>query len=179
MTPIPRHTLRDSPALTLRPVNEHDAPALNALIGGLSEPDRRARFHGAVSGVSEFRLERMTRVDSCRELALVASVRGRFGDALIADARCVIDATGHDAEFALMVATAWRGRGIGALVLDALRRAASQRGLRWLYGSVLADNTAMLALVRRCGFCCTPHRGDRQRVVVETCLQPAGHALPA
>jgi acetyltransferase len=153
-------------------VRAQDAPALDELIEALSGPDRRRRFHGAVSGVSRARLERMAAIDPRHELALVVTAEESAGETLVADARCVVDGTGQDAEFALMVAPHWRRRGIGEHALDALRRAAAQRGLRWLYGSVLADNAPMLALVRRCGFHCTPQRGDRHRWSVEICLQP-------
>jgi acetyltransferase len=172
MLPIERWTLPDGTPLLLRAVRSHDADALNALIEGLSPLDRRWRFHGAVTGVTRTRLEHMTRVNPGRELALVVTTTAVAGETLVADARCVTDATGHDAEFALMVARTWRRRGIGEHALAALQCLAAQRGLRWLYGSVRADNAPMLALVRRRGFHCTPQRGDRQRMAVEARLQP-------
>jgi acetyltransferase len=176
-TPHPSRRLADGDTLVLRPVGAHDAPALEALIGGLSPRDRRWRFHGAVNGVTPGRLARMTVVDPARELALVAV--GPVGGLVLADVRCVIDvgdvgdvgdAGDTSAEFALMVAAGRRREGIGATALRELRRAARARGLRWLHGSVLADNLPMLGLLRREGFQCTPHRGDATLVVVETCL---------
>jgi GNAT superfamily N-acetyltransferase len=79
----------------------------------------------------------------------------------------VIDDTGHGAEFALMVAAAWRRLGVGSLVLGALQSAANEAGLRWLHGSVMADNAPMLALMQHSGFLCAPSRGDAGLVAVE------------
>jgi len=45
--------------------------------------------------------------------------------------------------------------------------AAAERGLRRLHGSILADNTAMIALLQRCGFVCTTSRYDARFVVAE------------
>ena len=55
------------------------------------------------------------------ELALVASIEGT----VVADARCVIDASGDGAEFGLMVAQGWRRRGLASRCLDALASAAA------------------------------------------------------
>jgi acetyltransferase len=172
-------TLADGTPLTLRALRESDAPALNELIDELAPLDRRRRFHGAVGGVTTAWLTRMVSVDPQRELALVVTAQRRGREHLVADARCVIDATGQDAEFALMVGGGWRRRGIGQRALLGLADAAAQRGLNWLYGSVLADNLPMLTLVRRCGFLGTPHRSDRRLIVVERRLQSAVSAVAA
>jgi acetyltransferase len=167
--------LADGSAAALRPVRSHDAAALQALIEGLSPRDRRWRFHGAVRGVTPERLDGMTRLDAARGLAVV--VAAEPGGPLLADARCVLDGTGG-AEFALMVAAGRRRLGIGAWALAGLRAAAAARGLRWLHGTILADNTPMLALLRGAGFLCVPRHGDARLVGVELCLQAAGAAAP-
>jgi hypothetical protein len=64
-------------------------------------------------------------------------------------------------------ALAGHTRGLGARATITLRDAAASAGLRWLYGSVLADNAPMLALVQRCGFLCTPNRRDPGLVGIE------------
>ncbi len=172
-------SLADGTPLTLRALRPRDADALAQLIEELPTPDRRRRFHGAVNGVSTAWLSRLTSVDPAREIALVVTAQRRGQEHLVADARCVVDMTGQDAEFALMVAGGWRRRGIGQRALLGLAEAATARGLGWLYGSVLADNLPMLGLVRRCGFLGTPHRSDRRLIVVERRLQAAVTAAAA
>jgi RimJ/RimL family protein N-acetyltransferase len=168
-------TGQDGTALTLRPVRADDHHGLDALIRSMAPRDRRWRFHGAVNALTPERLRAMTAPAPAQQIALVVLAREPGRDTLIADARCVIDDTGEAAEFGLMVAPAWRRLGIGAHATAALRNVAADAGLRWLHGSVLADNAAMLALVQRCGFLCTPHRRDAGLVGVELQLD---HAPP-
>jgi acetyltransferase len=170
MPALDDHHLPDGTPVALRAVCPRDTQALSDLIEGLSPRDRRWRFHGAVTGVAPARLERMACLDPQRELAFVAATAA--GGPLLVDVRCVVDAGGDGAEFALMVAAGRRRLGLGAWALAGLRQAAAQRGLRWLYGSTLADNLPMLDLLRAAGFRCTPHRADRRLVVAELCLQP-------
>jgi len=59
---------------------------------------------------------------------------------------------GESCEFALVVADAWQRKGIGSRMLSVLMDAARARGIRVMEGQVLAENTAMLSLVRRFGF---------------------------
>ena len=75
-----------------------------------------------------------------------------------------------------MVASGRRRLGLGAWALAGLRQAAAERGLRWLHGTVQADNVPMLLLLRGAGFRCTRHRGDAGLVAVELCLQAPGLA---
>jgi GNAT superfamily N-acetyltransferase len=158
--------MRDTP-FTLRPVRSADAPALRELFEALSPLARQRRFHGAVAGLTPDRLRRMTGIDPRREAAIVVLMCHAQGEHLVADARFVVDASGSAAEFAIVVAEGWRDLGIGTLALAGLQGAASERGLRWLYGSVLADNAPMLALLRRCGFHCVPNRRDARLIVAE------------
>jgi acetyltransferase len=193
MTPptIESFTTRTGQRVQLRPVCPQDAEALAEMIAGLSPLARRRRFHGAVNAVSATRLHDMAGADGHRQIALVALAEHDGATRLVADARCVTDASDSAAEFALVVAEGWRGRGIARRCLAALRRTAADEGLHWLYGHMLADNLPMLALMRRCGFTLSPHRGDGGLVVAEArCLpdpsvpawrhdawQPAPHTL--
>jgi len=54
-------------------------------------------------------------------------------------------------EFAIVVADAWQGRGLGRALLERLI-AARERGYARMVGSVLAMNATMLSFVKRLGF---------------------------
>jgi len=177
MTHPDRWTLPNGTRLSIRPVQPHDAPQLEALITGLGTRDRCWRFHGAVNGVTPERLRSMVTPGTPQQLALVATAHMPRGETLVADVRCVLDETGRAAEFGLMVASGWRRLGVGQHAMAALQAAAAGLGLSWLYGSVRADNLPMLALMQRCGFRCTPHRGDDHLVVVEAHLASVHPAL--
>ncbi len=151
----------------LRPARLEDAAALGALIESLPAHDRRLRFHGAVNGLDEGALRRWAAPDPAHAFALVAAVDRDGRETLVADARYAIDASGDAAEIGLLVSPAWRGRGVGARCIDALRLAAHRAGVRWLYGSVLAENAPMLALLRRRGFTLARGRVHRGLIIAE------------
>ena len=93
-------------------------------------------------------LARFTQLDYDRELALVALLDGEF----IAVGRYAPNADGDTAEFALAVADAWQGKGLGRLLLERLREEARKAGYRALYGTILQANHDMLDLAARLGF---------------------------
>jgi GNAT superfamily N-acetyltransferase len=62
------------------------------------------------------------------------------GETLLGVARYVRDEDDQAAEFALVVADSWQGRGIGARVMAKLIDAARRRGVKRLYGEILATN---------------------------------------
>jgi len=97
-------------------------------------------------------LERLTTVDFSRVLALAATLMLDGREVLIGVARYVLEADGHACEFALVVADAWQGRGIGRRMMEKLIALARNRGLQRIYGDVLSTNSRMLDFCRRLGF---------------------------
>jgi len=93
-------------------------------------------------------LARFTQLDYDRELALVALHEERF----IAVGRYAPNPDGETAEFALVVADAWQGKGLGRMLLERLCQYAKAAGYRALYGHILQANHAMLDLAQRLGF---------------------------
>ena len=59
---------------------------------------------------------------------------------------------GGDAEFALLVADAWQGRGRGSRMLAALIGVARAEKITRISGTILPENHAMLHLCRDAGF---------------------------
>lgn len=59
---------------------------------------------------------------------------------------------GESCEFAITVADAWQGRGLGFLLMKRLIEAARAAGYRRMTGSVLSANAGMLQLARDLGF---------------------------
>ena len=59
---------------------------------------------------------------------------------------------GESAEFAIVVADAWQGRGVARMLMGQLAASAKARGLRRLEGSVLRGNAGMLNFTRAFGF---------------------------
>ena len=137
---------------------------LQAFVRRLSSRSRRFRFFSSIAELPAQLLERFVHPDRRRELALVALSEGSEGAAIIAEARCVVDAA-HDAEFAIAVDDEYQRRGLGLQLLTSLVKHASRRGARRMFGEILADNDAMLGLARRLGFRIQANALDRKTVI--------------
>jgi len=161
---------RDGRALTVRTVTKADAGGLDALFQGLSEDDRHHRFFSLRPPARPF-VEQMTRAAEQGGYRLVAAASGPQ-DALAAEAGYAILPDG-DGEFALTVASAWRGRRLGRYLLGAIVAAAAARGVPNLQADILLGNAPMLALVRDRGYI-TLHRDEFSdiRIAIDA-AQPA------
>lgn len=145
--------LRDGQRVTLRPAHRSDANALQAFFAALSSRSRLLRFHGGVKQLPEGVLRAFTTQVPHQHVALVAIADTNDGvPSLLAEARYVTSAaaTGH-AEFALAVADAWQGLGLGRALLQRLAAHAASEGLEFLEGSVVPGNEPMLALLSGLG----------------------------
>ena len=144
--------LRDGRRVTVRPILPQDAQPSQQFVRALSQRSRHRRFHAAVNELTPAMLERLTRVDHVRHLALVAERVEQHGTVLVGEARFVCADDPRRAEFAIAVADDWQGLGMGRRLLEALLHAAAARGVRHLAGDVMRDNRPMLALAVRLGF---------------------------
>lgn len=143
--------------MTLRPLLREDRDIEHAFVSGLSPDTRSNRLLGGARAITREYIESLVTVDYARDMALAASTMLGGGETLIGVARYVSDPDGQAAEFAIVVADAWQGRGIGRRLLGKLVEAARRRGVKHLYGDVLAVNRPMLELVRRLGFALSRH----------------------
>jgi acetyltransferase len=148
--------LRDGRKVRVRPIRPDDAVLLQRLFHGLSERSRFQRFMQHVRELSAPMLARFTQIDYRRELALLAL----HGDELIGVGRYAPDSDGRNAEFALVVADAWQGKGLGRQLLERLVEQARKAGYQALYGHILHANRDMLDLARNLGFTAAEHSGE-------------------
>jgi acetyltransferase len=155
-----RWTLRDGTPVRLRPIAPLDAAALKTLIENLSARDRRCRFHAGVGQIGAAWIERMANVQGADEHAWVVTIPSLQGDAVIADLRLHRCEKTASSELALMVAPAWRRHGLGQQGLHALSGFALSLGCAQLHGTVLRENTGMLALMASFGFQANPSGDD-------------------
>ena len=143
---IDRMTLRDGREVVVRPVLGGDAQAEQAFVRALSVESRRKRFHVALNELSPALLRQMTEVDQVGHVAFVAAAcADDDAPKIVADARYVHD--GDETHFAIVVADAWQGVGLGRALLQRLLRHAARRGVTRLVGDILADNIAAARLV--------------------------------
>jgi acetyltransferase len=136
----------------LRPIRPEDADIEAAFVRQLSPQARYMRFMQTLEELSPEMLVRFTQIDYDRELALIAVVMQDGKEVEIAVARYGVNPDGDSCEFAIVVDDEWQAKGVGARLLTLLMEAAKAKGFRKMEGEVLAENGAMLSLVKRLGF---------------------------
>jgi acetyltransferase len=144
----------------LRPLRSDDREIEHAFVSGLSAGTRHNRLLGGAVRITKEYIERLTTVDFSRDMALAAVLMLDGNEILIGVARYVLDADGRGCEFALVVADAWQGRGIGRRMMEKLIAVARGRGLARIHGDVLSTNQPMLEFCRRLGFALRAVPGD-------------------
>ncbi len=158
--------LPDGALLAVRPIRPEDAALERAFVAGLSDTTRYYRFFYRMSELSPNMLARFTQVDYDRELALVALPMGTGAPPrFVGVARYIEDLDGEGAEFAVVVADDWQGRGIGRLLMRQLVDAARRNGVLRFQGTILRVNQGMIRFVESLGFTVADDPGAREQVV--------------
>jgi acetyltransferase len=135
--------------LVIRPVRPQDAAGLQDLIARSEADDVRLRFGSSLHRLSDPVARRLSQIDYDREMALVAEASD---GSILGVARLVGDPRGETAEFALMVRSDFRDRGLGRRLLADLLAYAAGRGLQEVWGEVGVSNTRMLEMADALGF---------------------------
>jgi len=175
--PLPA-VLWDGTSVVIRPIRPEDAEREQAFVRGLSPESRYFRFMNTLSELSPQLLERFTHPDPAREIALVAVVPPDLGarDEQVAVARCVQEGERGSAEFAIVVADRFQGKGLGQLLMQELIGCARARAWPRLQGFVLWNNHPMLALMHALGFTVSPHPEDAHLRIATLELNSGGGA---
>lgn len=160
----------DGREVVVRPIRPEDAQIEQAFVRGLSPEAKYFRFMHALQELTPAMLARFTQIDYDREMAFVAVEQVNGVETEVGVARYTARPDRESCEFAIVVADAWRGLGLGTRLMDALMECARSRGLRVMEGEVLADNAAMLRLVARLGFSERVHDEDPALRVVTKLL---------
>ena len=145
--------LGDGRTLLLRPILPEDEPALQAGFAKLTAEEIRLRFFVPLKVLSHVTAARFTQIDYDREMALALTEHGIPGKAEIYGVvRVIADADNVNAEYAILVRKEMTGMGLGIVLMRRIIDYARQRGIKQIYGEVLAENTTMLKLCKVLGF---------------------------
>lgn len=160
--------------LLLRPIRPQDSAQHRQFLTRISPQDLRTRFSSGVRELPESELTHFTHIDYEREMAFIAvAADGAEAGEILGVARACALADNSAAEFAVLVRSDLKGQGLGTLLMRKLIRYCRERGIRELWGSVLAENAAMQHLARALGF----RTRAREQNVEEVALQlEAPHA---
>jgi len=149
---------QDAPLL-LRPIRPEDAPAHVRFFSQLAPDDVRLRFFSAMKELPPTQLARLTQIDYDRAMAFIATRTGADGQPeTLGVVRAVADPDNQKAEFAIIVRSDLKGKGLGNILFQKLLDYFRSRGTREITGEALSENIGMQQLMRRFGGTVTASR---------------------
>jgi acetyltransferase len=146
----------DGQPVVIRPIKPEDADMEQDFVKHLSAETKYFRFMNTIRELSQAQLIRLTQIDYDREMAFIAMTE----DTEIGVARYATNPDGESCEFAIVVADTWQGKGVARRLMGVLIDTARSRGLKYMNGDFLAENTRMLRFVASLGFVLSPHPED-------------------
>lgn len=140
-------------ALLLRPIRPEDEASHLAFIEQLQPEDLRLRFFSVRRSLARSELARLVQIDYAREMAFIALAPGADGaPETLGVVRAVADPDNREAEFAVIVRSDLKGRGLGDLLMGKIVRYLKAHGTERVVGDVLHENRPMRELALRHGF---------------------------
>ena len=166
-----RHTaLKDGTKIFVRPIRPEDEPLYGPFFAAVTDEDMRLRFFASVKQFSHTFIARFTQIDYARAMAFIA-IDERTG-AMLGVARLHANANYDAGEYAVLVRSDLKGRGLGWLLMQTLIEYARAEGLTFIEGQVLRENTAMLGMCKDLGFTIEPDPREPGIVEVRRALDP-------
>ena len=143
-------TLKDGTPIFIRPIRPEDERLYEHFFANVTADDLRLRFFAPIRTLDHRRLARFTQIDYSRAMAFIA-IDKRSGE-LLGVCRLHADANYETAEYAILVRSDFKGRGLGWLLMQMMLDYARAEGLRTVHGQILAENTTMLTMCKELGF---------------------------
>ena len=163
--------LRDGTPIRFRPVRPEDEPLYPPFLRQIAPADLRLRFFAPQKDFSHTAIARFTQIDYARAMAFLA-IDEASGD-MLGVGRLHIMAHSDTAEYAVLVRSDMKGRGLGWLLMQMLIDYARHEGITTIRGEVLADNTTMLRMCSELGFEIVENPDDSQIRIVTLPVKPA------
>ena len=142
--------VKDGWRVFVRPIRPEDEPLIHEMIKHVTMQDLRLRFFAPMKEFSHEFIARLTQLDYARAMAFVA-LDEATGE-LVGVVRIHSDSIYESGEYAILLRSDLKGRGLGWTLMQMIIEYAKSEGLRAISGDVLAENTVMLAMCRSLGF---------------------------
>ena len=116
----------------------------------VSKEDLRLRFFNSIKEFSHQFIARLIDLDYARAMAFVAIDEANKEP--LGVVRLHADATLETGEYAILLRSDLKGRGLGWSLMQMIIEYAKAEGLKRISGQILQDNTVMLKMGRELGF---------------------------
>jgi len=144
--------MRDGTPVLLRPMKPEDEPLVADFLHKCSDDTIYFRYFKLIKNWTHEMLIRFTQNDYDRELGLMAIGQPPSPEVMMGVTRLVIDRQQRAAEFAVIVADPWQGKGLGPKLIEQVIDIARDQEVKLLWGEVLSENVPMLELAKKAGF---------------------------
>jgi RimJ/RimL family protein N-acetyltransferase len=155
-----RHlVLGDGWRIFVRPIGPDDGVLIRDLLAHVSKEDLRLRFFDSIKEFSDQFIARLTQLDNARAMAFVAI--DQVSGETLGVVRLHTASSREAGEYAVLVRSDLKGRGLGWALMQLIIEYAKSRGLSRIYGQILQENSVMLKMCRELGFSVTTDAEDR------------------
>jgi len=152
--------VKDGRRFLARPIRPEDEPLIHELLRHVTPEDLRLRFFAPMKEFSHEFIARLTQLDYARAMAFVAI--DETSNQLVGVVRLHSDSVYESGEYAILLRSDLKGKGLGWALMQMMIEYAKAEGLKTIAGDVLHDNTVMLEMCRSLGFevKADPHEHD-------------------
>jgi acetyltransferase len=142
--------MKDGLRVLVRPIRPEDEPAIHELLRHVTSQDLRLRFFAPMKEFSHEFIARLTQLDYARAMAFVAIEEAT--NELVGVVRIHSDSIYESGEYAILLRSDLKGRGLGWALMQLIIEYARSEGLKRISGQVLQENSLMLNMCRELGF---------------------------
>nr|WP_246270840.1 GNAT family N-acetyltransferase [Hongsoonwoonella zoysiae] len=169
--------LKDGSTVFIRPVRPEDEERYRRFFETVSPEDLRLRFFAPVREFTHAFLARLVQLDYSRAMAF-AAIDPASGEVLGA-VRLHADPDHLTGEYAIIVKSSLKGRGLGWVLMKRIIDYARVDGIETIKGEVLKENTTMLDMCQALGFTIRTSPDDDTIAVVSLTVSEAARRLSA
>jgi acetyltransferase len=144
--------LKNGLQVLLRPIKPEDEPMWHALLAACSQESLWFRFRYLFKQTTHEMATRFCFIDYDREIGIVAEIEEDGERKLIGVGRLVSDADHVDAEYAVLIADAYQGIGLGSLLTDYCLEICANWGIRRVVAETSPDNKRMIGILEERAF---------------------------
>jgi GNAT superfamily N-acetyltransferase len=172
-----RHlVLRDGERIIFRSLRPDDEVLLRDLLGHVSKQDLRLRFFDSIKEFSPQFITGLLAIDGVRSMAFAAI--DEASNDMLGVVRIYCDKAHATGEYAILLRSDLKGRGLGWHLMQLIIEYAKAEGLSRLCGQVLQENSLMLKMCRELGFVVRTDADDRGVCDVMLVLAPEAGPPP-
>ncbi|WP_291865770.1 bifunctional acetate--CoA ligase family protein/GNAT family N-acetyltransferase [Bradyrhizobium sp.] len=142
--------IKDDWRVFVRPIRPEDEPLIHEFLRHVTSHDLRLRFFAPMKEFTHEFIARLTQLDYARAMAFVAV--DEITHEVLGVVRVHSDSIYESGEYAILLRSDLKGRGLGWALMQLIIEYAKSEGLKVIAGDVLQENSVMLEMCRNLGF---------------------------